>query len=212
MNQGSQGKRTWTTSNASRVELFDRQGLDIVALIWMVSTAAFVGCRDLRRAQSLPGDSQPRVRHVGQDRGARPDRRADRRGELLDRHRARRAARLPGRADRDLPGGSDGRLGARRGTASTSRRLFTAVTATYSVAIGFGRGNRAVGVIGGLALAGLGLVVVMLASARTTGPHPRVSPPQQTSALTSHSRAAAARRRARRSTASRPGTWRSTGR
>ena len=33
----------------------------------------------------------------------------------------------------------------------------------YSLAIGFGRENRAVGVIGGLALAGLGLVVMMLA-------------------------------------------------
>jgi hypothetical protein len=159
--------------------LFDRQGLDIVALIWMVSTAAFVGV-EIYSALHLFGGiggrafgTWDKIAALGQTGGptvAVSCLIGIALAALLDSPAARIAIFLSG-----VTGAWVLVAGCFNVAAALHRN-----NSAYSVVIGFGRGNRAVGVIGGLALAGLGLVVLMLAFRAYNRAVTRVSPPQQT--------------------------------
>lgn len=162
-----------------RRELFDRQGVDIMALIWMVSTAAFVGV-EIYSAFHLFGGiggrafgTWDKIAALGQTGGpivAVSCLIGIALAALLDSPAARAATVLAGVT----------------GVWVLVAGLFNVAAALhrnnseYSVAIGFGRENRAVGVIGGLALAGFGLVVMMLAFRAYDRAATRVSPARQT--------------------------------
>jgi hypothetical protein len=159
--------------------LFDRQSLDIVALIWMVSTAAFVGVEIYSALHLFRGigssafGTWDKIAALGQTGGpivAVSCLIGVALAALLDSPAARFAIFLSG-----VTGAWVLVAGFFNVAAALHRN-----DSPYSLAIGFGSGNRAVGVIGGLALAGFGLVVMTLALRAYNPAVPRVSPPQQT--------------------------------
>jgi hypothetical protein len=157
-------------------ELFDRQGLDIVALIWMVSTLAFVGVQiygalDLFGANHLTAGAWDKIAALGQTGGpivAVSCLIGIALAAVLDTPAARVAIVLAGVT------GVWVLVAGVFDVAAALRRSDSIIR------FGFTSGNRAVGVIGGLALAGLGLVVMMLAFRAYNRAATRVSPATQT--------------------------------
>ena len=157
-------------------ELFDRQGFDIAALIWMVSTAAFVAVEiysalDLFDITHLSVGAWEKIAALGQTGGP-----------------AVAVSCLIGIALASVLDSPAGRfaivLAGVTGVWVLVAGLFDVAAALHrsdsSLRFGFTSQNRAVGVISGLALAGLGVVVVMLAWRAYNRAAPPVSPPQQT--------------------------------
>ena len=143
----------------------------------MVSTVAIVGVQ-IYGAFQFPVREIPRIRHVGEDRRPRPDRRTDRRRQLLGGIAL--AAMFDSTAARAamILAVIDGAWVLAAGVLD----IASAVHGPSMVTFPLTSRNRPIGVIGGLGLIGLGLVVVLLASAALTRPSSRrfVSPPQST--------------------------------
>jgi hypothetical protein len=153
--------------------LFDRQGLDIVALIWMVSTVTLVGCQiyNVLHVVGSAADAWQKIAVLGQTGGpvvAVSCVIGIGLAALLDSAAARFAIFLAG-----VVGGWAFVAGAFEVAASLHSR-------DTAIGFGFGRGSRGVSVVGGFALAGLGLVVVMIAWRAYYRAANRVSPAQPT--------------------------------
>src|SRR5882672_2420836 len=140
-------------------ELFDNQGFDLAALIWMVSTIAFVGvdiynALRLFRGTGTTLGTWDKIAELGQTGGP-----------------VVAVSCLVGIALAAVLSSSAGRfailLAGVTGVWVLVAGLFNVASNAHHshspIAFAFNRGNRAVAVIGGLALAGLGLVVIMVA-------------------------------------------------
>ena len=163
-------------AGAGRIaELFDNQGFDLAAVIWMVSTVAFVGVEiynalDLFGRAGLTVGTWDKIAALGQTGGptvALSCLVGIALASVLDSRAGRVAIVLAG-----VTGAWVLVAGLFDVTASLHRGENT-------LRLGFSGGNRAVGVIAGLALAGLGLVVIMIAWRAYDRATNRVSPPQQ---------------------------------
>jgi hypothetical protein len=156
-------------------ELFDRQGLDIIALIWVVSTVAAVGVEiysalDLFGGTHVAVGAWDRIAALGQTGGP-----------------VVAVSCLIGIALAAMYDSPAGRvaivLAGVAGVWVLVAGLFDVAAALHRsdspLRFGFTSQNRAVGVIGGLALAGLGLVVMMLAFRAFNRAATRVSPAPQ---------------------------------
>ena len=155
-------------------ELVADRRLDVVALIWMVATVAFVGVQ-IYSALHFFGNSFPgygawqKVAALGQTGGpsvAVSCLAGIALAAWFDTAAARVAILLA----------------ALVGTWVLAAGVLDIAASAHSTTVSFAitSGNRLAGVIGGIALAGLGLVVVMIAVPLVSGPSARgfVSPPQ----------------------------------
>jgi hypothetical protein len=154
-------------------ELFDRQGLDIVALIWVGCTIASVGCQIYNVLDVVGGGAQvwQKIAVLGQTGGpivAVSCLIGIGLAALSDTAAARFAIVLAGVV----------------GAWVLVAGAFEVAAAVHSrdtaIGFGFGHANRALSGISGLALAGLGLVVVMIALRAYDRAATRVSPAPQT--------------------------------
>ena len=165
------------TSFARLGEHFDNQGFDLAALIWMVSTIAVVGVEIYSAlhlfggAGTLSLGTWDKIAALGQTGGpvvAVSCLIGIALAAVLDSAAGRIAIVLAGVV----------------GVWVLVAGLFDVAAAAHrgnnTFGFGFSRENRAVGVIGGLALAGLGLVVVMVAWRAYDRATSRVSSPQPT--------------------------------
>ena len=156
--------------------IVDRQGFELAAVIWMVSTVAFVGVQVYTALDLLEGaggtfDTWSKIAALGQTGGP-----------------IVALSCLAGIALATLAGTRAARfavfLAGATGAWVVVAGLFDVAATLHrseeTLGFGFSQPNRAVGVIGGLALAGLGLVVSMLAWRVYYRDASRVSPPQQT--------------------------------